>query len=163
MIRAGAGIIYEIPHISTFIGQNGVNNASTAGLNVIPTGAPSLGLSGGKIVAASVDTDGADLNWTPAGPVFNVNADCDAANPCNILGVTRNLRTPYITNWNLNIQHAFSNDLSLQVGYVGSKGTKLYSVYDINQIPNQSAEELACGHCEDNAHRPFGVTFPYWQ
>ena len=44
---------------------------------------------------------------------------------------------------------------------MGSKGTKLYSVYDINQIPNQSAAELACGHCEDNSHRPFAAAFPY--
>jgi hypothetical protein len=159
VIRAGGGIIYEIPHISTFIGQNGVNNASTAGLNVIPTGAPSLGLSGGKIIAASVDTS--NLSWTTAGPVFSVIADCSSASPCAILGANRNLRTPYVTSWNLNVQHAFTNDLSLQVGYVGSKGTKLYSVYDINQIPNQSAAELACGHCENNADRPFGVAFPY--
>src|SRR5437660_11778327 len=68
VIRAGAGIIYEIPHISTFIGQNGVNNASTAGLNVIPTGAPSVGLNGGKILASSVNTS--NLDWSVAGPVF---------------------------------------------------------------------------------------------
>lgn len=159
VIRAGSGIIYEIPHISTFIGQNGVNNASTAGLNVIPTGAPSIGLRGGKIVAASVDTS--TLNWTTAGPVFNAIADCTASSPCNILGVNRNLRTPYVTSWNLNVQHAITSNLSLQVGYVGSKGTKLYSVYDINQIPNQSAAEIACGHCEANQDRPFGVKFPY--
>lgn len=159
VIRAGTGIIYEIPHISTFIGQNGVNNASTAGLNVIPTGAPGIGLNGGKIIAASVDTS--NLNWTTAGPVFTAAADCTIDNPCSILGVNRNLRTPYVTNWNLNVQHAFTNNLSLQVGYVGSKGTKLYSVYDINQIPNNSAAELACGHCEANSDRPFGVAFPY--
>lgn len=159
VIRAGSGIIYEIPHISTFIGQNGVNNASTAGLNVIPTGAPSIGLSGGKILAASVDTS--SLNWTTAGPVFSATANCDSSNPCSILGVNRNLRTPYVTSWNVNVQHAFTSNLSLLVGYVGSKGTKLYSVYDINQIPNQSAAELACGHCEANQDRPFGVKFPY--
>jgi hypothetical protein len=161
VIRAGAGIIYEIPHISTFIGQNGVNNGSTAGLNVIPTGAPSIGLSGGKIVASSVNTS--DLHWTVAGPVFTATADCDAGNPCDILGVNRNLRTPYVTNWNLNIQRAITKDLSLQVGYVGSKGTKLYSVYDINQIPNQSPLENSptCNHCEDNTHRPFAAQFPY--
>jgi hypothetical protein len=161
VIRAGGGIIYEIPHISTFIGQNGVNNASTAGLNVIPTGAPSIGLNGGKIVAASVDTPGSSLTWDTAGPVFNTSADCSSSSPCNILGVNRNLRTPYVTSWNVNVQHAFTSNLSLQVGYVGSKGTKLYSVYDINQIPNQSAAELACGHCEANQDRPFGVQFPY--
>lgn len=159
VIRAGAGIIYEIPHISTFIGQNGVNNASTAGLNVIPTGAPSVGLNGGKILASSVNTS--NLNWSVAGPVFNAVADCTTDNPCDILGVNRNLRTPYVTNWNLNIQHAITSNLSLQVGYVGSKGTKLYSVYDINQIPNHSAAEIACGNCEANADRPFGVKFPY--
>jgi outer membrane receptor protein involved in Fe transport len=159
VIRAGAGIIYEIPHISEFIGQNGVNNASTAGLNVIPTGAPSVGLTGGKIVAASVDTP--NLNWSAAGPVFTATADCNASNLCSILGVNRNLRTPYVSNWNLNIQRAITSNTSLQVGYVGSKGTKLYSVYDINQIPNQSAAEIACGHCEANADRPFGVKFPY--
>lgn len=159
VIRAGGGIIYEIPHISTFIGQNGVDNASTAGLNVIPTGAPSVGLSGGKIVASSVNTS--NLNWTTTGPVFTLATDCTAGDPCDILGVNRNLRTPYVIDWNLNVQHAFTNNLSLQVGYVGSKGTKLYSVYDINQIPNQSAAELACGHCEDNSHRPFAAAFPY--
>jgi hypothetical protein len=159
VIRAGAGIIYEIPHISTFIGQNGVNNASTAGLNVIPTGAPSVGLNGGKILASSVNTS--NLDWSVAGPVFTAVADCTTDTPCDILGVNRNLRTPYVTNWNLNIQHAITNNLSLQVGYVGSKGTKLYSVYDINQIPNQSPAEIACGNCEANADRPFGVKFPY--
>jgi outer membrane receptor protein involved in Fe transport len=159
VIRAGTGLIYEIPHISEFIGQNGVNNASTSGLNAVPTGAPSIGLNGGKIVAASVNTS--DLNWSVAGPVFSAPADCTTDSPCDILGVNRNLRTPYVVNWNLNIQHAITKDLSIQVGYVGSKGTKLYSVYDINQIPTQSAAELACGHCEANADRPFGVKFPY--
>jgi hypothetical protein len=159
VIRAGSGITYEIPHISTFIGQNGVNNASTAGLNVIPTGAPSIGLNGGKILASSVDTS--NLNWSTAGPVFNAIANCSSTSPCNILGVNRNLRTPYVTSWNLNVQHAFTSNLSLQLGYVGSKGTKLYSVYDINQIPNQSAAEILCGHCEANQDRPFAFRFPY--
>jgi len=159
VIRAGAGLIYEIPHISEFIGQNGVNNASTSGLNAVPTGAPSIGLNGGKIVAASVNTS--NLNWSVAGPVFSTPADCTIDSPCDILGVNRNLRTPYVINWNLNVQRALTNNLSLQLGYVGSKATKLYSVYDINQIPNSSAAEIACGHCEANADRPFGVQFPY--
>src|SRR5438309_4985994 len=132
VIRAVAGIIYEIPHISEFIGQKGLNNAYTEGINAIPTGAPSVGLQGGKIVSASVDTSA--LNWSVAGPVFSATADCTSSSPCNILGVNRNLRTPYVSNWNLNIQRAITSNTSLQVGYVGSKGTKLYSVYDINQV-----------------------------
>jgi hypothetical protein len=158
VIRAGAGIIYEMPHISAFIGQNGVDNASTTGLNVIPTGAIGVTPGGGSIVATATNTS--VLNWTTAGPVFNVtNIDCSAT-PCDILGVDRNLQTPYVTNWNLNIQHAFSDTTSLQVGYVGSKGTKLYSIYDINQVDPNSAAEIACGHCEQ-AGRPFATRFPF--
>lgn len=157
VIRAGAGIIYEIPHISTFIGQNGVNNASTSGLGVIPTGALGVSPGGGKIVAASIDTTA--LNWTTAGPVFNASVDCSAS-PCNILGVNRNLRTPYVTSWNLNLQQAITNNSSLTLGYVGNKGTKLYSVVDINQVDPNSAAELACGHCEQNG-RPYNAKFPF--
>jgi hypothetical protein len=164
VLRAGGGITYEIPHISIFIGQNGVNNASTAGLNVIPTGAGGVGPGGtqgtGKIVAYSTDTT--SLDWSTTGPVFNAAVNCDpvAAAPCNILGVNRNLKTPYITTWNFNVQQELARNTSLQIGYVGTRGTKLYSVYDINQVNPNSPAEIACGHCEQ-AGRPFNTQFPY--
>src|SRR5262249_34748688 len=47
-----------------------------------------------------------------------------------------------------------------KVAYVGNKGTKLYSVRDINQVDPVSAAELACGHCEQDG-RPFANTFPF--
>jgi hypothetical protein len=48
--------------------------------------------------------------------------------------VNPNLRTPYITNWNLSVTRAFTNNLSLEVGYVGNRGTNLTGFSDINQI-----------------------------
>ncbi len=159
VIRAGGGITYEIPHMSIFIGQNGVDNASTAGLNVIPTGANGVGPGGtqgtGKIVAYSTDTP--TLDWSTTGPIFNASVNCDpvAAAPCNILGVNRNLRTPYITTWNFNIQQELTRNTSLQLGYVGTRGTKLYSVYDINQVDptkDDGGEQVG---------RPFNTQFPY--
>src|SRR5262249_36183684 len=54
--------------------------------------------------------------------------------PCDILGVTHNLRTPYVQSWNLNIQQALSPTTSVQVAYVGNHGVRLYSVRDINQV-----------------------------
>jgi hypothetical protein len=153
VVRASAGIIYEIPHISTFIGQNGVNNASTAGLNVIPTGAVGVTPGGGKIVASS--NDFSTLNWNTAGPVFaSTTPDCSASR-CAILGVDRNLRTPYVINWNLNVQHAFTTNSSLTLGYVANKGTKLYSVYDINQV-NQALDDGS-----EQLGRPFNAQFPF--
>src|SRR5205823_12411406 len=37
-----------------------------------------------------------------------------------------NLVTPYIQNWNIEIQRSLDHNLLLAVRYIGSKGTKLY-------------------------------------
>jgi len=42
--------------------------------------------------------------------------------PCNTEAVDPNLRTPYVSTWTLTIQRAFTNDLSLEVAYVGNHG-----------------------------------------
>jgi hypothetical protein len=99
------------------------------------------------------------LNWTTTGPVFNVTPDCNAS-PCNLLGATKNLRTPYVMTFNVNVQQAFSNSTSLQVGYVANLGRKLYSIRDINQVNPNSPAEIACGNCEQ-AGRPFNTQFPF--
>jgi Carboxypeptidase regulatory-like domain len=39
--------------------------------------------------------------------------------------VQRDWNTPYVQNWNLNIQQELARDLRLQVGYVGNKGTHI--------------------------------------
>jgi hypothetical protein len=44
-----------------------------------------------------------------------------------------NLRTPYIQQYNANVQWEFAKDFVLEVGYVGSKGTKLLQVITLNQ------------------------------
>jgi len=81
--------------------------------------------------------------------------------------------------WNLNIQQQLTPTTSLQVGYVGNRGVKLYGVRDINQVdPNSPAENsydaqgnavnvfnssgvlIACGNCEQ-AGRPLNLQFPY--
>jgi len=49
------------------------------------------------------------------------------------MGVDHNLRTPYITTWSLGIQRALTNNLSLDVTYVGNHATKLVGLSDLNQ------------------------------
>jgi hypothetical protein len=163
VFRAGAGINYEIPHISLFIGQNGVDNGTTPGLNDIPTGAIGSNIPG-NIVATGVTVS---PNWvdtsTPIFPVATTTLDCTAS-PCDIMGVKRNLRTPYVVSWNLNVQQALTNTTSLQVGYVGNHGTKLYSVRDINQA--DPAQSLANGCAQfdtvcEQMGRPFNTQFPF--
>src|ERR1051326_3173223 len=45
-----------------------------------------------------------------------------------------NLRTPYIQNWNFSIQRALPNDTTLDVRYVGTKGTKLWRMANVNEV-----------------------------
>jgi len=47
------------------------------------------------------------------------------ATPLTNLTLTPNLPLPYSQDWDLNVQHSFGSDLLLEVGYVGTKGTKL--------------------------------------
>ncbi len=73
-----------------------------------------------------------------AGPVFSV-----APPPYEIFVVDPNLRTPYVSSWNLNIEQQAGEHASFQIGYVGSKGTRLTRLHDINQdFTNQNYETI---------------------
>ena len=50
----------------------------------------------------------------------------------------RNLRTPYVETWNIDIQHSFTNNLSLDVAYLGNHGTKIFGTRDINAPASRS-------------------------
>ena len=56
---------------------------------------------------------------------------------CDVFGIDRNIKTPYMENYNLNIQQQITNKVSVQIGYVGSQGHRLWRFFDINQ-PNQA-------------------------
>ena len=45
----------------------------------------------------------------------------------------RNFHTPYVQNFNLNVQQRLESHASFEIGYVGSKGTKLVRLTDINE------------------------------
>jgi Carboxypeptidase regulatory-like domain/TonB dependent receptor len=47
------------------------------------------------------------------------------AQPMTLLTLSPNLRLPYAQDWNLNVQRSFANDWLFEIGYVGTKGTKL--------------------------------------
>jgi hypothetical protein len=96
--------------------------------------------------------------------------------------VDRNIRTPYVTTWTLDIQHAITPNLTLDVAYVGNHATKLLGLTDLNQpnfvggfspgwgnpaVPGTPAAIcLASGNCTpstalEQAARPYNGKFPY--
>ena len=68
-------------------------------------------------------------------PVFAPTSSCTFE--CDAFIFDRNIKTPYMENYNLNIQQQFSSKAVLQVGYVGSQGHRLWRFFDLSQ-PSQA-------------------------
>jgi hypothetical protein len=56
---------------------------------------------------------------------------------CDVFAFDRNIKTPYMENYNLNIQQQISSKTVIQVGYVGSQGHRLWRFFDLSQ-PNEA-------------------------
>jgi hypothetical protein len=174
VIRGGAGLIYETVNWESFLALN--NNI---GLSTIPTGGLGVEPGTGNIATGLVVFPGSQLNWDNVGggtvfPTGKIDCSVATGSPCTILGITQNLKTPYVYAWNLNVQHAFNSKITLETAYVGNHGSKLVGIHDINQ-PTVGAGWQACiasgydpGVCgagadpvaEQNA-RPFNARFPF--
>jgi len=81
---------------------------------------------------AAVDTNGVYISGTPLYGTPGCNVECD------IFSFDRNIKTPYMENYNLNFQQQIGSKVALQVGYVGSQGHRLFRFFDLNQ-PSQAA------------------------
>ncbi len=165
VVRAGGGITYDTISMETLLVQENVQNATTIGLATIPTGAPivvngvitpasgSIAVSSIKILPTQgLNWNGSSVGGAPVFPVVPIQCGDGVGNdpaPCNLLGIDRNFRTPYISTWTVGVQHAFTNNLALDVAYVGNHGSNLIGIRDINQP--------ALG----GAPGPFATQFPY--
>jgi len=47
--------------------------------------------------------------------------------------IDRNARTPYVQQFNASVQYVFGDRTTLQMGYVGSRGVKLFRAVNVNQ------------------------------
>ncbi len=163
VIRAGAGILYENLSFDVLNGAGNLLGLRTfpTGIPLFNDGSPTALPVSGTIQATAVSITGSALApvksaWQTAVPVPGstsntplfaaaANPACGDGNtfpgapylsapgPCEVYGVNPNLRTPYVDNWNLDIQRAITNNLSIDIGYVGNHGTKLLGKFSINQ------------------------------
>ena len=68
-------------------------------------------------------------------PLFGDETACNFE--CDSFGFVRNIKMPYMENYNLNIQRQISNRAMIQLGYVGSQGHRLWRFFDVSQ-PSQA-------------------------
>jgi hypothetical protein len=136
VLRGGGGLIYETVNWQSFIAFN-----NAFGPGSVPTGAPidaSGTTSGGTITTGNVTVKNflTNVPWdTPGAPLYGGSTINCFLSPCPIMTVDRNLTTPHVWNWTLNLQHAFNQNLSIEAAYVGNHGSNLTGIRDINQPP----------------------------
>ncbi len=138
VLRGGGGLIYETVNWQSFVAFN-----NAFGPGSVPTGAPidaANNTSGGTITTGNVTIKNF-LNYPPTtwdaanGPLYGGSTINCFLSPCPIMTVDRNLTTPYVWNWTLSLQHAFTSNLSIEAAYVGNRGKNLTGIRDINQPP----------------------------
>ncbi len=129
VVRAGWGLFYDAFSQDIFLGH-------------VPYNCPFCpGPAYAGVGSEAIYTESLFAPALGAGPIFGTPSPLD-----NFFGASPNIRTPYVQNFNLNLQQQLTGKMVLQVGYVGSIGTKLFRFRDINQ-PTQAqitAYDLSC-------------------
>ena len=165
VVRGGASLVYETINWEALLAFN-----NAFGLNNVPTGGIIDGAgntAGGSITAGNLSIPPILPQWDSGTPIYGANVSTTALNcfnsPCPIMSVDRNITTPYVWNWTLNLQHSFTPNLSMEIAYVGNHGSNLTGIRDINQPPVGTDYSAACGtdpNCDQDA-RPYNAKFPY--
>ncbi len=177
VIRGGASLVYETINWEALLAFN-----NAFGLSNVPTGAiidAAGDTAGGTITAGNLAIPPGMPQWDSGVPIYGANVSTATLNcfnnPCPIMSVARNITTPYVWNWTLNLQHAFTPNLSMEIAYVGNHGSNLSGIRDINQPAVGSGWDTgtvdACvtsgfSSCGSNggaeqASQPYATKFPY--
>jgi hypothetical protein len=138
VIRAGWGLFYDAFSQDIFLGHIPYNCAFCPGpayAGVGPEAIFSEGLSGASL---------------GGGPLYSAPSPLG-----DFFGADPNIRTPYIQNFNLNLQQQLTRKMTLQVGYVGAIGTKLFRFRDLNQPTQAQITAFDLSQCTT-----WGQTFP---
>lgn len=131
VVRAGYGLFYDAFSQDFFIGHLPYPAYYAPG-----PGYANFGPSPITSAALGVTT------ITASTPVYSPS-NCSSVE-CDIFAVDRHLKTPYMENYNLNIQRQVTSKAVLQLGYVGSQGHRLFRFYDINQPTQASITTADC-------------------
>ncbi len=121
VVRAGYGIYYDYVPQDILI----ANFTTSAGVVTNPIGPKA-------ILPLNFDPTAFNgTNPTPNAPIMNGIASA----PYSIFVTPQNFHSPYTQNWNFNVQQKLVENASFEARYVGSKGTHLVRLTDLNE-PN---------------------------
>jgi hypothetical protein len=131
-VRAGAGQFYQRESL-----QNGLNLGFNPPFNRVLVGSRTLDSNAEPFDGAFASTDGI--------PQY---------------GLDTSGRMGYNWQWNVSVQRQIAKNTTIEIGYVGSKGSDLLLPYDVNQVaPGDRLAYIQAGTDSDAlaALRPYGV------
>ncbi len=143
VVRGGWGLFYDAYSADIFLGHLPWNCTFCPGAAY-----PGLGAQ-----ALATGAAGPIVQGQPVYTGYGAEGDFFSVDP--------KMRTPYVQNFNLNVQQQLGSKVVAQIGYVGSKGTKLFQFRDINQ-PSQAqitAADLANGVTSYGVPRTYSNLF----
>lgn len=120
VLRGGWGVFYDAFSQDFFVGQ--------LPFNTFNPGPAYNGVGISPVLFSFSPTS----TLVPGSPVFSDFAATD------VFTVDQKLRTPYVQNFNLNLERDLRGRASVQIAYVGSVGHKLFHFRDINQQTDPS-------------------------
>ena len=98
-----------------------------------------FGTAVNKTAPQTLSLSGAALSWNTTGPIFPIGGAagpaCTAAAPCVTGAPDPNYKRPKAVEWNLDIQRAITNRLTIDVAYVGNHGYDEFGQIDLNAPP----------------------------
>jgi len=199
VVRAGGSVMYSYLPIISFIAADqvlGISQVPT-GSTIVTTATGAAGIPGlGNITFVTVPVTGPSLQtgWQAQTPACIAAAQTGGAStcgtvfpssvfqlkcgdglgsdpqPCISAAVAQNLRNAYISTWTFGIQQALTNNLTLDVAYVGTHGSQLPGYLDINQAalgsgftaPQKAAGiPTAVSSASEQLTRPYYSQYPY--
>jgi hypothetical protein len=126
---------------------NGMPGTGMAG---IFAGAPPLG----TVSPAFLPTPSILQNFTPCGVPGGITSQCPVFSGTAIdyinLAVPLHWVVPTTQQWNFSVQHQLGRDWVLELGYVGTKGTRLRSTFDPDQPRLASPTNPITVNCATN-------------
>ncbi len=137
VVRAGYGIFYDAYSQDFFMGHLPFSSSFDPG--------PAYSGFGPNLISFASPTGTA---FAAGQPVFGFPSVMPDA-----FGADQHLRTPYMQNFNLNVQQEINRHMVFQVGYVGSNGHKLFRFRDINQ---PTAQQIFSADCPNTSLSQIG-------
>jgi outer membrane receptor protein involved in Fe transport len=174
VLRAGGGVFYD-PFITQLISTQATTYAT-------PTGATLFQVNGsaiqgpGNLQNGTISLTPAQIHWAlntpifgnlPTSPTLSCGNGIAPVNPvpggpvtnpapCALSVVDQGLKMQVVGEWNLGIQHAITNSITIDVSYVGNHSDYGTGARDVNQpTPGVTGTTI------EQQRRPYYSQFPY--